>query len=197
MNPKIESRLRSFTSKYLDVKLVLAMDVVLSVVVSGLVVLVASAFPSSSFVGHTHFWLTWLASSFVASSVMFLAMRTYAIIIRHTSFKDLIKFVIALGGKVAMMLVSLMAFAQIDNLSVVVVMLISDLLLALFVLLGVRLMMIWAYDVFKSRMREVQKCKRVLVYGTSDKSESAIARFKNSPHYNIVGVISPNSFSRT
>ncbi|MBO4671838.1 MAG: polysaccharide biosynthesis protein [Bacteroidales bacterium] len=169
------------------------MDVVLSVVVSGLVVLVASAFPSAGFVTHTHFWLTWLVSSCVSSAVMFLAMRTYAIIIRHTSFKDVIKFVLALGGKVAMMVVSLLAFAQVDDFSVIVVMLASDLLLSLFMLLGVRLFMIMVYDVYKSRIREVQKCMRVLVYGTSDKSESAISRFRNSPHYNIVGVISPNS----
>ncbi|MCR5325602.1 MAG: polysaccharide biosynthesis protein [Bacteroidales bacterium] len=169
------------------------MDVILSVAASGIIILLSSAFPSTAFVAQTRFWLTWLLSSLLASGVMFLAMRTYAIIIRHTSFKDLIKFAIALGGKVVMIMVSLLAFARVEYLSVVAVMLLSDFLLSLFMLLGVRLLMIFVYDVYKSRVREVQKCKRVLVYGTSDKSESAISRFRNSPHYNIVGVITPNS----
>ncbi|MBQ2050468.1 MAG: hypothetical protein II493_08735, partial [Spirochaetales bacterium] len=174
-------------------KLVLAMDVILSVVASGVVLLLYSAFPSAAFVSHTEFLLTWLISSLLASGIMFLAMRTYAIIIRHTSFKDLVKFTIALGGKVVMMMVSLLAFAHPDKLSIVMVMLLADLLLSMFFVLGIRILMILIYDVYKSRIREVQKCKRLLVYGTSEKSESAISRFKNSPHYNIVGVISPIS----
>ncbi len=193
MSPKFESKLRWLSSRYLDVKLVFVMDVVLSVIASGGIMLVATAFPSAGFVFHTPFLLTWMISSLLASGVMFLALRTYAIIIRHTSFKDMVKFSIALSGKVVMMMVSLLAFAKVDNLSIVVVLLVADLLLSLFFVLGVRILMIIVYDLYKSRIREVQKCKRLLVYGTSEKSESAISRFRNSSHYNIVGVISPNS----
>ena len=167
------------------------MDVCLSVLASFLVAFVASVLPRGVFNPDSVFWIVWLVSSLAASILMFLAVKTYSIIIRHTSFKDLVKFVLALSGKELLMLVALMAFSDVDN--VIVIMLLLDFMLSLLIMVGIRLLMIMVYDIYKSRVREIQKCRRILVYGTSDKTESAIFRFRNSPHYNLVGVISPDS----
>lgn len=171
--------------------MVLVMDVILSVLASFLVAFVASVLPRGVFNPDSVFWIVWLVSSLAASILMFLAVKTYSIIIRHTSFKDLVKFVLALSGKELLMLVALMAFSDVDN--VIVIMLLLDFMLSLLIMVGIRLLMIMVYDIYKSRVREIQKCRRILVYGTSDKTESAIFRFRNSPHYNLVGVISPDS----
>ncbi len=171
--------------------MVLVMDVCLSVLASFLVAFVASVLPRGVFNPDSVFWIVWLVSSLAASILMFLAVKTYSIIIRHTSFKDLVKFVLALSGKELLMLVALMAFSDVDN--VIVIMLLLDFMLSLLIMVGIRLLMIMVYDIYKSRVREIQKCRRILVYGTSDKTESAIFRFRNSPHYNLVGVISPDS----
>ena len=171
--------------------MVLAMDVILTVLVSAIVAIGASFLDPASLGSRTRFWIVWMSSALVSSLIMFLAVKTYAIIIRHTSFKDIIKFAIALGGKVVMMFVSLLAFARVNKF--IGGMLFLDFLLSLLLLMAVRLLMISVYDIYKSKVRELQKCRRVLVYGTSDKSESAIARFRNSPHYELIGVITPNS----
>ncbi|MBO4475660.1 MAG: polysaccharide biosynthesis protein [Bacteroidales bacterium] len=169
------------------------MDVVLSVLASMLVLLLTYLLVPEFLSGNRLFSLIWILSSFVSSVVLFLAVKTYTIIIRHTTFKDIVRFALALAGKVALMAVALLAFTishAIGN--VVVVMLFADLLVSLLLLVGVRLLMIAAYDIYKSHVREIQKCTRVLVYGTSEKTLSAITRFRNSPHYSLVGVITPD-----
>ena len=191
MHFRIEKQFGKFATKYLDVRMVLVMDIILSVLVSALVLFGATSVAPEHLMPRMRFWPVWMISSLCATVVMFLAVKTYVIIIRHTSFKDIIKFAIALGGKAVMMLVSLIAFARVD--SIVIVMLCLDLLLSLLFIMGVRLIMIFVYDIYKSRVRDLQKCRRVLVYGTSDKSESAITRFRNSSHYDLIGIITPNS----
>ncbi len=191
MHFRIEKQFGKFATKYLDVRMVLVMDIILSVLVSALVLFGATSVAPEHLMPRMRFWLVWMISSLCSTVVMFLAVKTYVIIIRHTSFKDIIKFAIALGGKAVMMLVSLIAFARVD--SIVIVMLCLDLLLSLLFIMGVRLIMIFVYDIYKSRVRDLQKCRRVLVYGTSDKSESAITRFRNSSHYDLIGIITPNS----
>ena len=186
----IEKQFRRLASKYLDSRVVFAMDVFLSVGVSVLLLLITISFASSELVPRTHFSLTWILSSIVGSIVMFRVMRTYTIIIRHTSFKDILKFVIASTAKVLIMAIALLVFSSLNWL--VVLMLCVDVVFTLAVLTVVRLAMIAAYDLYKNRVRDLQKSKRVLVYGTSDKSESAILRFSNSPHYNPIGVITDN-----
>ena len=190
----INKRFTKLVSSYLNVYLVLMMDVILSVLASLLVVsLVKLLLPSqySPDAVDKMFILVWLLSSAASSMVMFMATKTYTILIRHTTFRDIIRFVLALLGKVSIMVISILAFSRFTKL--VAVMLFVDLLVSLLLLLGIRLLMIVVYEIYKARIREIQKCTRVLVYGTSDKSLSAITRFMNSPHYSIVGVISPDS----
>ena len=189
----IDKRFGKFASKFLSVHLVLLMDVVLSFMASALVALVAYLALKPSIAANTSFIITWAASSILASLLMFLATKTYAIIIRHTTFRDLLRFVAALVGKVVLMGIAILAFTVRNTISNLLwLVLLADFLISLMFLLGVRLIMIAAYELYKSRIREIQKCTRVLVYGTSEKTLSSITRFRNSPHYALVGVISPD-----
>ena len=186
-------RLGKLASNFLSVHLVLLMDVFLSVLASLLVGGVAYLVFKPGIPADPVFATTWAVSSAIASLLMFLASKTYVIIIRHTTFRDLLRFVLALLGKVALMCIAVLAFTVRQNVSDNLwLLLLADFLISLLLLLGVRLIMIAAYEVYKSRIREIQKCTRVLVYGTSEKTLSAITRFRNSPHYALVGVITPD-----
>ena len=68
-----------------------------------------------------------------------------------------------------------------------------DAIFTFLLLVVVRLAMIVSYDLFKSKMRERMNVKRILVYGTHEKSIAVITRLLDSSHYDIVGFISPSS----
>lgn len=189
----IDKRFGKLASNFLSVHLVLIMDVLLSLLASALVIGGSYLLIKPDVESNRLFLITWLVSSFVASLLMFLATKTYVIIIRHTTFRDLLRFVAALLGKEVLMGVALLAFSGRQTITnVMLLMLLADFLISLLIILGVRLLMIAVYEVYKSRVREIQKCARVLVYGTSEKTLSAITRFRNSPHYALVGVITPD-----
>ena len=190
---RFEQRLGKLASNYLDIRLVFVMDVILSVLSSMLILLLTYLLIPSFLTGNHLFSLIWLGGALVGSVIMFLAAKTYVIIIRHTTLHDLARFALACLGKVALVCLSVLAFSQSHALgNVVIVMLISDMLFSLLFLVGVRLLMIVGYDMYKSKVREIQKCTRALVYGTSEKTLSAITRFRNSPHYSLVGIITPD-----
>ncbi len=189
---RIEKRIGKLSSKFLNVYVVLLMDLALSVLASGLV-LAFSYMMAKPVAVDAGFVIVWLVSALAGSLVMFLAAKTYVIIIRHTTFKDLLRFVFALLGKSALICISVLAFTSRHAIKDHVwLMLMSDFMLSMLFILGVRLIMIAVYEMYKSRVRELQKCTRVLVYGTSDKTLSSITRFRNSPHFAICGVITPD-----
>lgn len=64
-----------------------------------------------------------------------------------------------------------------------------DALVTLFLLLGLRLCMIVVYDLIKLKQTRRDNCRRVLVYGTGDKSVSLVPRLQNSPHYRVAGFL--------
>ena len=165
----IDKRFGKLASKFLSVHLVLVMDLVLSLLASALVAGVAYLLIKPDVPSNYPFLITWLISSVAASVLMFLATKTYVIIIRHTTFRDLLRFVAALLGKVVLMGVAILAFTSRHFITNAIwLMLLADFLISLLFLLGIRLIMIAAYEIYKSRIREIQKCARVIVYGTSE-----------------------------
>ena len=189
----IDKRFGKLASKFLSVQVVLMMDVLLSFLASALIAFVAYLVLKPDMAANNSFMVTWLAGSVVASALMFLATKTYVIIIRHTTFRDLLRFVAALLGKEVLLGVAILAFTSRHFITNAIwLMLLADFLISLLFILGVRLVMIAAYEIYKSHIRQIQKCARVIVYGTSEKTLSAITRFRNSPHYALVGVITPD-----
>ena len=127
----------------------------------------------------------------VTSVVAFVAMRTYKIIIRYSTLKEIGRFVVACLIKVLIVFVYLgmierivpdfgthgIFYASIDG------------VLTLVTLVVLRVVMLVAYDTMKSRIVANRRVKKVLVYGIGDQSVAMIMRLQNSPNYRIMGCL--------
>ena len=184
----MKRRLSRYITEYLDSKAIFALDLVLSVVASAFVLLSLNFF-SNGTAYHGRFALWWMVSAVVASIAAMLLMRSYNQIVRHTTLRDLARLLVMVTIKDLLMLLTLLAIRSVSI--YVIVALFSDQILTFFLLLFIRLAMTAAYDFYKRRVRDLQERQRVLVVGTNDKSVAAITRLQNSPHYQIVGFLSP------
>ena len=178
--------LDKYSVKFLRRRNVFLMDLLISFVVSVAVAVVAFLLNEDVVLSRT-FNLCWGISAIVGSALMFLLLRTYVIIIRHFSFKDTLIYGLACFGKVVVMAVTLLCFGFME--SVVIVMLIADAVFSVMALCFVRLAMIYVYDAYKTKVRDLQKRARVLVYGYNDKSVATVTRLRGSKHYEVVGLI--------
>ncbi|MBQ7791813.1 MAG: polysaccharide biosynthesis protein [Rikenellaceae bacterium] len=127
----------------------------------------------------------------VASVVSFFALRTYKIIIRYSTLKEVGSFAGATLLKEAFVLLYLILAAHIvpdfnlhRNFYLA-----GDFMITLAALVVLRVMMLVAYDALKSRLAANRRVKRVLLYGVDDKSVAMIMRLQNSTHYRIVGCL--------
>ena len=185
----LDNNLGKFSTKFLKGWQVFLMDLVLSVSVS----VVAAVFVFLTGMGIVRdrtFDLAWGLSSFAGSCLMFWLFKTYSIIIRHFSFKDTAVLGAAAVGKCCCMLLVLLCLGRV--LPIVIAMLIGDAVLTVFCLCAVRLLMIYVYDAYKSRVRELERRSRVFVYGIDDKAAATAARLRGAKRYHVVGLISDN-----
>lgn len=127
----------------------------------------------------------------VASVVSFFALRTYKIIIRYSTLKEVGRFAGTTLLKEAFVLLYLILAAHIvpdfnlhRNFYLA-----GDFMITLAALVVLRVMMLVAYDALKSRIVANRRVKRVLLYGVDDKSVAMIMRLQNSTHYRIVGCL--------
>ena len=192
------SLLQRFRHTYLSKTLVLLMDIVLSVLASGLVLIAInvllgpSLFPLSISRG---FHAAYLIGATLYSAIAFLAFQTYRVIIRHLSVRDLVIFLAASLLKAALMLATALAMRHYTPSLLFVLSL--DALLTLGTLVAVRVLMIQIWEHFNSRIQEKYEYKRVMVYGTSDKSVATIIRLQKSPHYKVIGFLDNGAEGRT
>lgn len=129
----------------------------------------------------------WLGSSFFFSFIFIWVFRTYRIIIRHMTIRELGRFVMVAFCKSMLMG---FVFAMLDNPSkVLYVMMMADFFFTFVMFFMLRVAMLVAYSLISDRISLRKKCKNVLIYGVGDKSVSMIARLQNSAHYRIVGFI--------
>lgn len=185
-------RLSKYITNYVSSRMVFVSDMLISIV-SSVIVLLVGNFVSSSGAYSGPFAKAWILTSVFFSAVMFIVLKTFKIIIRHASLKDVVYFLLASLGKATLMLITLLIFAAFKVIPFscnVFFLLLLDFLLTLFILLGVRVCMIVAYDIYKKKLKEREMYQRILVWGTSDKSVATITRLQNSPHYKIVGFLS-------
>ena len=186
---RIGKNLDQYSTKFLGRKQVFLMDLVISVVISVIVAIVAFFFDVEAVRSRYFDWI-WGASAAVGSALMFLLLKTYVIIIRHFSFKDTFLFAAATAGKVVVMALVLLVFGRLKP--AVIVMLALDAILSLVALCSVRLVMIYVYDAYKSRIRELERRARVLIYGVNDKAVATATRLRGAKRYEVVGLISNN-----
>lgn len=175
--------------RYLSSRVIFVQDLLLSVFSTFLTVEFLRVFLGLSPLSLNWVWL-WLSVSGISSAVLFLLVRTYRSIIRHSTLREVSKFVVATLGKEFLLLVSAVWFFPASCRGEWLVLSLSlDFLLTLCILVLVRVAMIAVYDVVKQRLKSRSHCQRVLIYGTGDKSVALVTRLQSSPHYEVSGFL--------
>ena len=183
-------KLRKYITSYLDTRIIFAIDLVISVVSSFIILLVLSFFATSEYYqGAFSIW--WSCGALVSSLIALMVCQNCKVVIRHSQCKDLLKiFYVALVKEVCLGLI--IGISCIFNLSAFIA-LASDFVLTASLLIFIRLMMIMVYSMYKSQLNVSKTQKRVLVYGTSDKSMAVLTRLASSTHYEVVGFLIPEA----
>ena len=189
------SRLKKYFNQYLSAKVIFAIDFSLSIL-SSLVVLLTLAFFAKTGSDYYRgvFSLWWLTSSIIGTIAGMLLFKCYNVVIRHTTLRDLFKYMLALMIKMVVMGLVVGLICLINK--SIVIALVYDLLLSLFLMIAVRLVMFFVYDLYKKRVKELNDRQRVLVYSSSEKSAAIVVRLQNSPHYEVVGFITRDDKSK-
>lgn len=189
------SRLNKYFQQYLSARVIFVIDLLLSVFASAIVLLTLAFFAktgSNYYRGMFSLW--WMMSSIIGTVAGMLLFKSYNVVIRHTSIRDLLNYIVALLVK--LIVVGLVVgFVCLFNSSVIIA-LVYDFLLSLFLLICVRLLMFFVYDIYKKKFKELNDRQRVLVFSTSDKSAAVVTRLENSPHYDVVGFITRDDKSK-
>lgn len=183
---------------YLRATVVLLIDVVISIL-STLSVLLLVKFLNVGAADDSKFIGTWITGSACASVCVFLVTKTYRIVIRHSTIREFVRMVDAVVGK-EILLAAIIAFTVLSSISygVYVSMLLLDFFITLSALVLVRVVMLVVYDFLmasgkeESNVRESRPLKKLLVFGDKEKSISLVIRLRNSPHFEVVGFLSPD-----
>ena len=184
------------SESYLRSTFVLAIDMFVSLVASGIVVLFSDLLELGG-TGETKFTVTWLVAAFVGSLIGFLTTGSYQGVIRHSTLRELASLIDASLAKELVILIGAAIFL-LPELSPKVYWLLPvvDLLVTVSLLVTVRVTMVVAYDFLMQALRlkpdDSEGKARVLVYGTGEKAISLSTRFVNSTHFDILGYITPD-----
>lgn len=174
------------SSQYLSKKIVLLIDVIMSVVSSG--VALGILFFIRNITLSLNTVAIWLLFAAMSSLIMFLLLKTYRSVIRYSTLRDISRLLFAVLGKVLLLALVLVLLLDV-NAVYTVVLLFIDCLVTLFLLVSMRVGMILVYDLAVASHVRNHNRKRVLIYGILDKSVALITRLRNSPHYDVVGFI--------
>ncbi|MBQ2413692.1 MAG: polysaccharide biosynthesis protein [Rikenellaceae bacterium] len=126
-----------------------------------------------------------------ASLMAFFSIRTYKIIIRYSTLKEISRFVVAslLKGGVLIVYLWIMASIVPDFRVHGIFYICTDMVMTFVSLVVLRVMMLVVYDAIKSRFVANRRVKKILVYGVDDKSVALILRLQSSNHYRIMGCL--------
>ena len=175
--------------KYVSSKLILGLDLAISVGVSLFALFVTNVL-FSSFIYDFKFILYIVGSSLLSSAIFFFLLQTHKSIIRHSTLRELWKLGVAALGKGATM-VAIIKFTYpvlLDNVYILTCLL-FDILGTISALVAARVVMIISYDILRERHRSHDKRKHILVYGVGSKSVAQIKRLQGSDRYNVVGFL--------
>lgn len=175
--------------RYFNYWVVLLIDTFVSVAAT-LVAFLAISYLTTTVVPSSVLMLT-AGVAVVASVVAFLVQRTYKIIIRYSTLKEVGRFAAAcvikelfLVAYLSFMVRVVPDFGEHGWFYVAI-----DMILTLAALVVLRVMMLVFYDALKSRIAASRRVKQVLIYGVDDKSVAMIMRLQNSTHYRIMGCL--------
>ena len=179
--------LGKYVNKYLSTRLVFLIDMCLSLVASLIALVLVKMFTHDVDLIYFRPMAVWVGSACIFSFLAIWGLRTYRIIIRHTTLKDLAKFVLVALFKV---LATAMVYGLVmGEKPMLYMVMISDFFFTFAFFFIMRVAMLMAYDAVKGRMDHRKQCQNVLVYGVGVKSVSLISRLQNSANYKIVGFL--------
>ena len=139
-----------------------------------------------------------IAVALLSSVVGDLIFNTFRNTIRYSEIKDLWRITCSVLFKTACMAVFVFFFFKGDKLfgSQNLVFVISDGMLTLVTLIGLRVLVIVTYESLIGIVRKTGA--KILIYGTDDKSVALKTRLRNSSHYKIAGfcIYSPDHSRR-
>ena len=129
----------------------------------------------------------WIAAAAIYSVLLSYFFKTFTIVIRHSTLRQLSRFAALAILKAAALALTYSFIVGMQSL--ILVLAIVDFVFTLSFLLFLRLAMILVYDAVKSQQRFRFEHKRVLVYATGEKSVSVVTRLQGSKHYYVAGFI--------
>ncbi len=175
-----------YYKSYLSSVVVLCLDLAASLAASLFALLLAKLFfsPCGICVSNA---VWWLSGSLVFSWVFFLLFRTQKAIIRHSTLRSMARITAAVSCKFVSL--SLLMSVVMDFSPELWLSLVLDLLLTFTLLTVMRIAMVVAYSLVRERYDNKDTKDRILIYGTSDKSVSALMRLATSPHYKVKGFL--------
>lgn len=174
--------------RYVSSRLILALDLLISVGASIFSLLLANTLlGSGSLSGKLVGW--WLGCSLAFSWIAFVLLQTHKSIIRHATLRELARLGVAVFFKsiwIAILLASGIAgpvFPAIWGT------LLFDFLLTLSALIVMRVAMVVIYGWLKNSRQKHRQCQRILIYGTGDKGASLVTQLQNSKEYQVIGFL--------
>lgn len=173
---------------YVSSRLILALDLLISVGASIISLLLASAlFGRELLTWRLVGW--WLGSSWVFSWIAFVLLQTHKSIIRHATLRELARLGVAVFFKSIWIAILLASGAAGPVFPAIWGALLFDFLLTLSALIVMRVAMVVFYDLLKNSRQRHHKCQRILIYGTGDKGVSLVTQLQNSQEYQVVGFL--------
>ena len=139
--------------RYLNSRLILAIDLVVSGVASlCALVLVRLLLPPLSNI--SKFALLWIGCAVVYSFITFFLLKTYRSVIRHSTLREIAKFVVAVIGKELLLGLTILLYPPTPLFGMhMLALLLFDLLLTLCGLILIRVAMIIVYDLVKNNLK--------------------------------------------
>lgn len=193
--PNISLRAKIKAESYLRSTFILAIDMILSLLASGVVILFANILELPG-ANNSYFASTWMLASFIGSLLAFIVTRSYQGIIRYSTLRELGTICEAAFAK-EIIVMAVAAMFLLPGLSEKVFWISPaiDFLVTVSALIIVRIVMVISYDFLMMAMKgNTKKSKndglqKVLVYGVGEKAISLSTRFFKSSHYDIVGYL--------
>lgn len=178
-------------SSYLKATVVLAIDVIVSLIAS-ICVLMFAYLVAPSIHSSAPFILKWIIGATVASVLAFYITKAYRLIIRYSTLKDFGKLSLSVLVKEVILLGIMMVIAMQNDFvsySFIGYLIVIDFFVTLGFLVIIRVLMLVIYQFITRRITGESQKMRVLVYGTGGKAASLVTRLRNSKQYNVIGFL--------
>ena len=185
---------RFHLDRYFSAKLIFILDLGVAVC-STLFALLMMKYVYSYSNGLRNFVILGAGSSLLYSMLLFAFTSTYRVVIRHSTLHDLARIILVTFLKTILVGITLFLVPSISyygaSPQMICFSLMIDFLTTTFALIVMRVAMVVVYDRLLANYRANHSRQRVLIYGIGDKAVSMLTRLKTSPHYDIVGFLSP------